>query len=291
MNEITPQMLQSLPEDVRTSLIESGMLASVTETPQESPSVEDAEFTEVTDPVEDVSEEFTRFKDAPWFAKAQDQRILMVGAGGIGSWTAVLLGKLGVHIILMDSDFFELHNIAGQLCSMESVKRRESKVYAVSRMVSEVTSTYVSSYNRRWSPGGGIEKIVIAAVDNMTTRKELYLEWKQTVEKFSDAERKEWLFLDGRLAAESYQLLTIRGDNPNAMERYEKEFLFSDEEADNTVCSYKQTAFMACILAGRIVNQYVNFCNNLVSEFPRPIPFFIEYDGTIGYYHTEASCL
>ena len=191
----------------------------------------------------------------------------------------------------MDSDFFELHNIAGQLCSMESVKRRESKVYAVSRMVSEVTSTYVSSYNRRWSPGGGIEKIVIAAVDNMTTRKELYLEWKQTVEKFSDAERKEWLFLDGRLAAESYQLLTIRGDNPNAMERYEKEFLFSDEEADNTVCSYKQTAFMACILAGRIVNQYVNFCNNLVSEFPRPIPFFIEYDGTIGYYHTEASCL
>ena len=291
MNEITPQMLQSLPEDVRTSLIESGMLASVTETPQESPSVEDAEFTEVTDPVEDVSEEFTRFKDAPWFAKAQYQRILMVGQGGIGSWPAVLLGKLGVHIILMDSDFFELHNIAGQLCSMESVKRRESKVYAVSRMVSEVTSTYVSSYNRRWSPGGGIEKIVIAAVDNMTTRKELYLEWKQTVEKFSDAERKEWLFLDGRLAAESYQLLTIRGDNPNAMERYEKEFLFSDEEADNTVCSYKQTAFMACILAGRIVNQYVNFCNNLVSEFPRPIPFFIEYDGTIGYYHTEASCL
>ena len=84
-------------------------------------------------------------------------------------------------------------------------------------MVSEVTSTYTSSYNRRWSSGSGIEKIVIAAVDNMTTGKEIYLDWKHAVERLPDTDWKEWLFRDGRLAAESYQLLTIRGDNPADM--------------------------------------------------------------------------
>lgn len=291
MSDITPQMLANLPEDVRASLVESGMAAKILSQP-ESP-VQDVEFEEVTDPtpVEDVPEEYTRFKDAPWFEFAQTQRILIVGAGGIGSWTAVLLGKIGTPMVLIDPDNFELHNTAGQLFNMSQMSAYTSKVFAVQRMVADTSrSSRVSSYSMRWEPGRAMEKIVIAAVDNMTTRKKLFMEWKRHVVNCKEGKEK-WLFIDGRLAAENYQIITIRGDNPSAMERYEKEFLFSDEEADSTVCSYKQTAFAACMLAGRIVNQFVNFCNNQVSEFPRPIPFFIEYDGTIGYYHTEASCL
>ena len=62
------------------------------------------------------------------------------------------------------------------------------------------------------------------------------------------------------------------------MDRYEKEFLFRDSEAEETLCSYKQTTFMANMIGSVMVNLFVNFCANECNPLiPRDLPFFTEY--------------
>ena len=82
---------------------------------------------------------------------------------------------------------------------------------------------------------------------------------------------------------DTLQILTIVGTDTYNQDRYEKEFLFSDEEADETVCSLKQTTFMACMIASFIVNNVVNFCANEITPMIKQLPFFIEYDSNLMY--------
>ena len=73
------------------------------------------------------------------------------------------------------------------------------------------------------------------------------------------------------------------------MNRYSRDFLFRDSEADETVCSYKQTTFMANMIASVMVNLFVNFvanqCNPLIE---RDLPFYTTYSAETMYYKTEA---
>lgn len=76
------------------------------------------------------------------------------------------------------------------------------------------------------------------------------------------------------------QVLCITGDNYPGIEKYKQEFLFTDEDADETVCSYKQTTYMANMIGSIIVNLFTNFvANELVGAPIRSLPFFTAYDG------------
>jgi hypothetical protein len=74
------------------------------------------------------------------------------------------------------------------------------------------------------------------------------------------------------------------------MERYENEFLFSDEEAEETICSYKQTTFMANMIGSVIVNLFVNFVANEYCEelIKRDLPFYTEYSASSMYFKVIA---
>lgn len=77
------------------------------------------------------------------------------------------------------------------------------------------------------------------------------------------------------------------------MERYEKDWLFSDEEAETTLCSYKQTSFMANMIGSIITNLFVNFCANDIEGDSKPmierdLPFLTEYNATMMMFNTEA---
>ena len=71
--------------------------------------------------------------------------------------------------------------------------------------------------------------------------------------------------------------------------KYENNYLFNDSEAEETVCSYKQTTFCANMIASVIVNLFVNFvaneCNPLI---PRDLPFLTRYDASTMFFKTEA---
>ena len=130
---------------------------------------------------------------------------------------------------------------------------------------------------------------MICGFDNMSARKTFFYKWFDHIKGKSEAERANCLYIDGRLAAEEFQVLCIKGDDEFNIRRYEKEFLFSDREADETVCSYKQTTFMANMIASVMVNLFVNFVANQCKPLiERDLPFYTTYSAETMYYKTEA---
>lgn len=225
-------------------------------------------------------ENTARFSSAVWYEKIKEQKVVLAGCGGIGSYVAFLLSRLQLSsLFLYDPDKVECVNMAGQLYSYNDIGSH--KVDAINRMIRNYSNYYSTcSYVSRFTVNSNPEKIMICGFDNMAARKVFFEKWKNFVSCLSSGERKECLFLDGRLAAEELQVFCITGDDEYNMKKYESDYLFSDEEAEETSCSYKQTTFMANMIGSIMVNLFVNFIANLVMPDLRALPFYINYDAS-----------
>ena len=225
-----------------------------------------------------VSETTSRFSSALWFDTVQSMTVTLAGLGGIGSYVAFLLSRLNIRMLnLYDDDIVEAGNLSGQLYSNSDIGGE--KVHKMGDMLRNYSSYYnYNSYNERFTETSTPTDIMICGFDNMEARRNFYNRWKQWVHAKDESRRGECLFIDGRLAAESFQVICIKGDDAYNMKRYEQEFLFNDSEAEQTICSYKQTTFMANMIASVMVNLFVNYCANQCDPLiPRDLPFFTEY--------------
>lgn len=83
--------------------------------------------------------------------------------------------------------------------------------------------------------------------------------------------------MDGRLNAEQLQILTIRGDQKDKMDEYEKEYLFADGEVQDQDCTFKQTSHNAGMIASLMTSFLVNWAYNVNVSPVRVVPFFYEY--------------
>lgn len=224
-----------------------------------------------------TQEATSRFSGAPWYEEIQKQDVTIVGAGGIGSWTALLVSRLGVNcIVLYDDDVIELGNISGQLYTAEDVD-----MFKVSALSSELARyslfTNTTAFHERFVSGKPITKVVIACLDSMSARRAVFEDWKRKALAADDKEA--WLFIDGRLSAEVFQVYAVSGSSEEDMQRYSRT-LFNDSEADSETCSYKQTSFMANMIASFITNIFVNYiASKLEGGAAREIPFKTEYLG------------
>lgn len=222
-----------------------------------------------------VEESALRYSDAPWYKSLTKigHPITIVGAGGIGSWTTLLLSKFNININLFDGDTFEEVNMAGQIFPISSLGICKST--AIRELCRHINgTTTISTYNH-WNPVlHRTSPITIVAVDNMEIRMAVFRRWQNEFGNLPNA-----LFIDSRLAAELFQIYSIKGGDTLAQKRYVTEW-FSDAEADETPCSYKQTAYMAAMLSARIVNNFVNFLalQSGKEMIPRIVPFYIEYE-------------
>ena len=228
-----------------------------------------------------ISEETSRFSSAIWYDKIREQRIILAGAGGIGSYVGFLLSRMHpARITIYDDDVVEEGNLSGQLYADYHIGK--SKVGALTNIMASFSRYY--SYNglsRRFTTNSSTDNIMICGFDNMASRRVFYQKWKAHVMSLSEEERKNCLYIDGRLAAEEFQVLCIQGNNVLHMEKFEREWLFSDEEAEATQCSYKQTSFCANMIASVMVNLFVNFIANKCEPLvDRAIPFFTYYDAS-----------
>jgi len=232
-----------------------------------------------------VEESTSRFSSAEWFNKIQEKNVILAGLGGIGSYVAFLLGRVKINrLILFDNDIVEEGNLSGQLYGKNAIGT--SKVSATINALDNMCDfRNLMAYEELYTSDSDAEDIMICGFDNMVARKTFFNNWKAHVESKSIEGRKECLFIDGRLAAESLQIFCITGDDTRNIKRYEEEFLFSDEEADATVCSYKQTSYMANMIGSLIVNLFINFCTNECSPLiPRDLPFLTEYSADTMYF-------
>lgn len=229
-----------------------------------------------------VDETTSRFSGAIWYEQIQQQTVTLAGVGGIGSYVGFLLGRLKPRrLIIYDPDRVETVNMSGQLYGRTDVGNYKS--VALANMVRNYANyNNIVALNDRFKANSRATDIMICGFDNMTARRTFYEKWKQRVLSYSDSDnRKECLFIDGRLAAEEFQVLSIQGDDERAMAEYEDKWLFSDAEAEETICSYKQTTFMANMIASVMVNVFVNFVANQCGPIiDRDVPFFISYDAS-----------
>lgn len=227
-----------------------------------------------------VDETTSRFTDAIWYDKIKEQNITIAGVGGIGSHVAFLVSRLKpASITLYDPDDVETVNMSGQLYGNSDVGY--AKVSRIGQFMKQYSSYYsIIAHQARFVSTSLSGKILICGFDNMSARKAAFEAWKANLSAHSNI-KEQFLFIDGRLAAEELQVLSIQGNDERAIKEYEERWLFDDSEAEETVCSYKQTSFMADMIASIIVNVLVNFVANLCKPIiDRDVPFFISYDAS-----------
>lgn len=227
-----------------------------------------------------VEESTSRFSSAIWFDNIKQKSVILAGLGGIGSYVAFLLGRLHVaNIALFDDDVVEEGNMSGQLYASSYVG--QEKVFATQAILGNFANYYdVNVFPERYTENSISGDIMICGFDNMVARRTFFESWLRHVREVEaeGGDSSACLFIDGRLAAESFQVFCIKGGDEYNITKYHEQFLFRDEEAEETICSYKQTTFMANMIGSVIVNLFVNFCANQCSPLiPRDLPFLTEY--------------
>lgn len=236
-----------------------------------------------------VDEATTRFSGASWFDEIQKSRVIIAGIGGIGSNVAFQLARMApANITLYDEDIVERVNMAGQLYSTNDIG--QCKVDAIASMISAYTlAKQVNAVPNKFTDNTEAGDIMICGFDNMAARKTFYNSWKRHVQTLTPDSRAKCLFLDGRLSIDTLQIFCIQGDDKVSMDRYETEFLFSDFQAEHTVCSMKQTTYLACMIGSLMVNLFTNFiANSLNPIIPYDLPFFTEYDSPNMLFKTQS---
>ena len=229
----------------------------------------------------------SRFSGAEWFEEIQKQRIILAGLGGIGSWTALQLSRMSPEaLFLYDDDRVETANMSGQIYGFSDIGRY--KVNAMADILRlRATARNLYALNEKFTSFTPAGDIMICGFDNMKARRTFFNSWFTHVKKES-TDKSKCLYIDGRLSLDTLQILCIQGTDNYNIDRYQKEFLFSDEEADPTVCSMKQTTCLASMIGSLIVNLFTNFvANRLDPVIPYDLPFFTEYDSQNMIFKTE----
>lgn len=227
-----------------------------------------------------IEEHTSRFSGASWFERIQEKTIILAGLGGIGSYVCFLLARMHpTSLFIYDDDIVEAANMSGQLYGTSNVN--EYKVDAISNMVSNYAAyNSIFAIREKFTSDSLATDIMICGFDNMSAREVFFQKWCLHVDKKAPEDKGKCLFIDGRLSAEYLQIFSFTGDDINSISDYRATKLFSDEEADATVCSYKQTSYMANMIGSLIVNIFTNFVANEVAGAPiRELPYFTEYDG------------
>ena len=215
-----------------------------------------------------MSQQFDRFKDAPWFGERKES-VLVGGAGGIGSWLTFFLTKAGFKPIVYDYDRIEEHNLGGQLFRPTSVGHL--KVNALYDMIKEFCNEEISVVDAAFDSSSPTHYFMFSAFDNMEARKDFFNVWKRGVEDCPVTP----ILIDGRLLMEQLQILSVTPEN---MQRYEEEYLFDDSEVEDAACTLKQTSHSAAMIASHMVGIFTNHITNIYErEVVREVPFYFEH--------------
>jgi molybdopterin/thiamine biosynthesis adenylyltransferase len=225
-----------------------------------------------------VDDTTARFKSAEWFEKVQESSILLAGVGGIGSWLTLLLSRMKPkNLYIMDGDTVEMVNMSGQLYSTNDIGKL--KVDAIADTCIKYSNYYsIMSIGTNFTEESEAYDIMICGFDNMAARKLYFYKWLDRVKKKPINERKNCLFIDGRLNAEKFQVISITGEDYYGMKKYINDFLFDDTAVTDALCSYKQTTYCAAMIASFMCNVFINF---MCHSDARPVLFFQEYDAEL----------
>lgn len=163
--------------------------------------------------------------------------IHLIGCGGIGSWTALTLAKIGCsNIHIYDDDEVEEHNVASQFFSDDQLGML--KTDALSINVEKFTNIPLKTH-RNEEEYDITDGLVILAVDSLEARRELG-------ELFKD---KNIFIIDGRMGGLQAEIYC----------RNSKDYMVSsgvEGDADHEPCTAKAISFN-CEYIGSMITNFV----------------------------------
>lgn len=183
--------------------------------------------------------------------------ITIIGAGSIGSWTALALTKMGARqVSIWDHDTIEYQNVGSQVFGDSDIG--QLKVDALASTILSLSP--IGLFNRHTSQWNAtsplVDDIIISAVDVMAVRKSLYETHKG---------KKIW-FIDGRMAANEINLYAFKLDDIEKCKEYE-DTLFTDEEAREIPCSERSVMYNAMTCGGLISSIVARIVNDQPVRF------------------------
>ena len=204
-----------------------------------------------------------RFSDASWYRPNID--VMVGGAGGIGSWLSLFLGRQECNIYLYDDDIIDETNLGGQLYASSHIGKK--KADATAEIVKNFTDKEVEAMGR-YTPTSMSCPAVFACFDNMASRKIMFETWCKSP--------KKQIFIDGRMLAENFQIIAVTSEN---IDKYREEELFDDSEVEEERCSMKATSHCGAMIAGYMVSVFNNYVANFLEKGNfREVPFKMYYD-------------
>jgi len=197
-------------------------------------------------------------------------RIRIIGAGGIGSPTAIILAKIGFRrFVLMDDDTVEPHNLPNQFFPVEALGMLKVEALAIQMLqfnpdvdIEPVPEKFTDDF--RWLQPAPRE-IVIVATDSLKSRACI---WGRCKNKPHIE-----LYLDARMAAEQFEVHVVCPSNLGDKRQYEST-LFQGKTPDtgrdgrelrkpvDLPCTARAIAYNTFVLAGLLAHEIKKFVMN-----------------------------
>jgi len=181
--------------------------------------------------------------------------IHIIGAGGIGSFLAVALAKLGMqNITIQDFDCVEPHNIPNQLFRLTDIGKM--KVDAVKEIASEFGDIEIKVITDKFEdslPDLEPGSIVISAVDSMEVRKAIF-------DAIKDDPMVD-LFIDPRIGGCTIRILTVPLSEQDSITKYSNSF-YDDENAQELECTARAIIDVGFMVAGLVTGIIRNYIAN-----------------------------
>jgi|TARA_B110000967_G_scaffold201149_1_gene238014 hypothetical protein len=208
-------------------------------------------------------ENHNRFKAADWYNSFQN--IVVGGAGGIGSWLAPFLTRIGHTLYIYDDDTIDQTNMAGQFYNQSQIGIR--KTDAVKLNCRALNGANLISTFGRYDKNGLTSPIMITCFDNMAGRKLMFEKWV--------TQKDRELFLDGRMLAETGMIFCVL---PGQEDNYRAE-LFEDSEVADAPCSLKATSHCGALISVLLTNALNSYLGNKAMKADiRILPFRYDFE-------------
>ena len=178
-------------------------------------------------------------------------KLNIIGAGAIGSFTALTLAKMGfTDITVYDPDTVELHNLPNQFYRECDIGK--PKVAALKEIILAFTGTKIKSYQEMYRDRN-ISGITISGVDSMDARIAI---WRKI--KFNMSVP---LYIDARMGGEVMMLIAVNPCDINDIKRYEAS-LYPSKEAMKLRCTQQAIIYTLLHISGYIANTIKRFVMN-----------------------------
>lgn len=220
-----------------------------------------------------------RFQDALWYNKSV--KIIVGGAGGIGSWVTFFATKTGFATEVIDFDIVEEHNLGGQLFLHQDIGI--TKVNSIANAIAlfndeNYTLSTVNSKIDEFFYVNTSHKdlvIVVSAFDNMTARTNLF---NCAVKRNNESSSNIW-YVDGRLLMEQMRIYCVNLSDEKQVQNYAINHLFSDDEVEELPCTMKQVSHGAAMIASHMIGFITNIVSNYFvwKEDVFKVPFMWDY--------------